>query len=91
MKKYLKDNWMIYPVPIFSGLLIGFTDLSDSKKMIYILVFSILFLVIFILIEKKFIKKLSEKRKKNIEFRKEFKNKTGVDLNEIDNNVGGGQ
>jgi len=39
MKKYLKENWMIYPVPIFSGLLIGFTDLSDSKKMIYIIVF----------------------------------------------------
>ena len=82
---------MIYPVPIFSGLIIGLTDLSDSKKMIYILVFSILFLIIFIMIEKKFIKKLIKKRKKNIEFRKEFKNKTGVDLNEIDDNVGGGQ
>ena len=91
MKKYLKDNWIIYPVPIFSGLLIGFTDLSDSKKMIYILVFSILFFVIFILIEMKFIKKLMERRKRNIKFRKEFYKKTGVDLNEIDDNVGGGQ
>ena len=91
MKKYLKDNWIIYPVPIFSGLLIGFTDLSDSKKMIYILVFSILFFVIFILIEMKFIKKLMERRKRNIKFRKEFYKKTGVDLNEINDNVGGGQ
>ena len=40
---------------------------------------------------KKFIKKLMERRKKNIEFRKEFKKKTGVDLNEIDDSVGGGQ
>ena len=32
---------------------------------------------------KKFIKKLIERRKKNIEFRKEFKKKTGVDLNDI--------
>ena len=82
---------MIYPVPIFSGLLIGLTDLSDFKKMTYILVFSILFLIIFILIEKKFIKKLIEKRKKNIEFKKEFKEKTEIDLNKIDDNVGGGQ
>ena len=40
---------------------------------------------------KKFIKKLMERRKRNIEFRKEFYKKTGVDLNEIDDNVGGGQ
>lgn len=32
---------------------------------------------------KKFIKKLMERRKKNIEFKKEFKKKTGVDLNQI--------
>ena len=40
---------------------------------------------------KKFIKKLMERRKRNIKFRKEFYKKTGVDLNEIDDNVGGGQ
>jgi len=40
---------------------------------------------------KMFIKKLMERRKRNIEFRKEFYKKTGVDLNEIDDNVGGGQ
>ena len=40
---------------------------------------------------KKFIKKLMERRKRNIEFRKEFYKKTGVDLNEINDNVGGGQ
>jgi hypothetical protein len=33
---------------------------------------------------KKFVKKLMERRKKNIEFKKEFKKKTGVDLNHID-------
>ena len=33
---------------------------------------------------KKFVKKLMERRKKNIEFKKEFKKKTGVDLNQID-------
>ncbi len=32
---------------------------------------------------KKFIRKLIEKRKRNIEFRKEFKKKTGVDLNDL--------
>ena len=36
----------------------------------------------------KFLKKvfetLDERRKRNIEFRKEFKKKTGVDLNDID-------
>ena len=52
MRKYLKDNWMIYPVPIFAGLLIGFTDFSVGKMIIYIIVFSVLFFVIFILIEK---------------------------------------
>ena len=40
---------------------------------------------------KKFIKKLMERRKRNIKFRKEFYKKTGVDLNEINDNVGGGQ
>ena len=39
----------------------------------------------------KFIKKLMERRKRNIKFRKEFYKKTGVDLNEINDNVGGGQ
>ena len=52
MKKYLKDNWLIYPVPIFAGLLIGFTDFSVGKMIIYIIVFSVLFFVIFVLIEK---------------------------------------
>jgi hypothetical protein len=33
---------------------------------------------------KKFVKKLMERRKKNIEFKKEFKKKNGVDLNQID-------
>lgn len=33
---------------------------------------------------KKFVKKLMERRKKNIEFKKEFKKKTGVHLNQID-------
>ena len=33
--------------------------------------------------------KLNERRKKNIKFRKEFKEKTGVDLNDID--INGGQ
>jgi hypothetical protein len=33
---------------------------------------------------KKFIKKLMERRKRNIEFKKEFKKKTGVDLNDVD-------
>ena len=32
---------------------------------------------------KKFIKKLIERKKRNIEFRKEFKKKTGVDLNDV--------
>ena len=32
---------------------------------------------------KKFIKKLIERRKRNIEFKKEFKKKTGVDLNDV--------
>ena len=32
---------------------------------------------------KKFIRKLMERRKRNIEFRKEFKKKTGVDLNDV--------
>ena len=90
MRKWLKDNWYIFPIAVFVGLLNGFTDLSDGKK-IYILVFSIIFFIIVFLIEKKFIKKLMERRKKNIEFRKEFKNKTGVDLNEFDENIGGGQ
>ena len=40
---------------------------------------------------KKFIKILMERRKRNIKFRKEFYKKTGVDLNEINDNVGGGQ
>ena len=91
MRRWLKDNWYIFPIAVFVGLLNGFTDLSDGKKIIYIFVFSIIFFIIVILIEKKFIKKLMERRKKNIEFRKEFKNKTGVDLNEFDDNVGGGQ
>ena len=52
MRNYLKDNWMIYPVPIFTGLLIGFTDFSVGKMIIYIIVFSVLFFVIFVLIEK---------------------------------------
>ena len=91
MRKWLNDNWYIFPIAVFVGLLNGFTDLSVGKKIIYILVFSIIFFTIVILIQKKFIKKLMERRKKNIEFSKEFKNKTGVDLNEIDDNVGGGQ
>ena len=91
MRKWLKDNWYIFPIAVCVGLLNGFTDLSDGKKIIYILVFSIIFFIIVFLIEKKFIKKLMERRKKNIEFRKEFKNKTGVDLNEFDENIGGGQ
>ena len=33
--------------------------------------------------------KLNERRKRNIKFRKEFKEKTGVDLNDID--ISGGQ
>ena len=33
--------------------------------------------------QSKFIKKLMERRKKNIEFKKEFKKKTGVDLNDV--------
>ncbi|MDG2475751.1 MAG: hypothetical protein P8M27_02065 [Flavobacteriaceae bacterium] len=33
---------------------------------------------------KKFIKKLMERRKRNIEFKKEFKEKTVVDLNDVD-------
>ena len=32
---------------------------------------------------KKFIKKLIERRKRNIEFKREFKKKTGVDLNDV--------
>ena len=32
---------------------------------------------------KNFLKKLIERRKRNIEFRKEFKKKTGVDLNDV--------
>ncbi len=40
---------------------------------------------------KKFIKNLIEKRKRNKQFRKDFYNRTGVDLNKIDDNVGGGQ
>ena len=91
MRKWLKDNWYIFPIAVFVGLLNGFTELSDGKKIIYIIVFSIIFFIIVILIENKFIKKLLERRKKNIEFRKEFKNKTGVDLNEFDENIGGGQ
>jgi hypothetical protein len=38
---------------------------------------------------KKFIKKLMERRKRNIEFKKEFKKKTGVDLNDVDINADG--
>ena len=83
MKKWLKNNWYIFPIAVFVGLLNGFTDFSDGKKVIYIIVFSIIFFIIVILIEQKFIKKLIERRKKNIEFRKEFKKKTGVDLNDI--------
>jgi len=52
MKKYLKYNWMIFPIAIFVGLINGFTDLSGGKKIIYILIFSIIFFIIFILIEK---------------------------------------
>ena len=33
---------------------------------------------------KKVFETLNERRNKNIEFRKEFKEKTGVDLNDID-------
>ena len=40
---------------------------------------------------KRFIRKLMERRKRNKQFRKDFYEKTGVDLDEIDNNVGGGQ
>ena len=32
---------------------------------------------------KTFLKKLMERRKRNTEFRKEFKKKTGVDLNDV--------
>jgi hypothetical protein len=35
---------------------------------------------------KNLIKKLNERRKKNIKFRKEFKEETGVDLNDININ-----
>ena len=31
-----------------------------------------------------FFKKLNDRRKKNIKFRQEFKEKTGVDLNDVD-------
>ena len=40
---------------------------------------------------KRFIRKLMERRKRNKQFRKDFYEKTGVDLDEIYNNVGGGQ
>ena len=52
MKKWLKDNWYIFPIAVFVGLINGFTDFSDGKKMIYILIFSILFFIIVILLEK---------------------------------------
>jgi len=52
MKKWLKDNWYIFPFPVFVGLINGFTDFSDGKKMIYTLIFSILFFIIVILLEK---------------------------------------
>ena len=38
----------------------------------------------------KFIKNLMERRKRNKNFRKDFYKKTGVNLNEIDDNIGGG-
>ena len=41
MKKFLKDNWIIIAISIFTGLLNGFTDLSVAKKIIYLIVFSI--------------------------------------------------
>ena len=52
MKKWLKDNWYIFPFPVFVGLINGFTDFSDGKKMIYLLIFSILFFIMFILLER---------------------------------------
>tara|TARA_B100000609_G_C16940724_1_gene293995 strand:- start:162 stop:329 length:168 start_codon:yes stop_codon:yes gene_type:complete len=52
MRKYLKDNWMIYPVPIFAGLLIGFTDFSVGKKIIYLIIFSISLPIIIYLYKK---------------------------------------
>lgn len=52
MRKWLKDNWYIFPISVFVGLLNGFTDFSDLKKIIYIIVFSILFFIIVILLEK---------------------------------------
>ena len=39
----------------------------------------------------KFIKKLMERGKRNKNFRKDFYKKTGVDLNEINYNIVGGQ
>tara|TARA_B100001057_G_scaffold131511_1_gene130757 strand:- start:11551 stop:11748 length:198 start_codon:yes stop_codon:yes gene_type:complete len=42
MKKFLKDNWIIIAISIFTGLLNGFTDLSVGKKIVYLIVFSIL-------------------------------------------------
>jgi hypothetical protein len=60
MRKWLKDNWYIFPIAVFVGLINGFTDFSDGKT-IYILIFSILFFIIVVLLEKnnvKFILKL---------------------------------
>ena len=51
MRKWLKDNWYIFPIAVFVGLINGFTDFSDGKT-IYILIFSILFFIIVVLLEK---------------------------------------
>jgi len=52
MRKWLKDSWYIFPIAVFAGLINGFTDFSDEKKIIYILLFSILFFITVILLEK---------------------------------------
>ena len=52
MRKWLKENWYIFPIAVFAGLINGFTDFSDGKTIIFILVFSILFFIIVILLEK---------------------------------------
>ena len=52
MRKWLKDNWYIFPISVFAGLINGFTNFSDGKKIIYILIFSILFFIIVVLLEK---------------------------------------
>ena len=75
MKKWLKNNWYIFPIAVFVGLLNGFTDFSDGKKIIYIIVFSIIFFIVVTLIEKKFIRKLMERRKKILSLGRNSKRK----------------